>query len=75
MDINLNDLPCVIYACFVLHNYCEASKETVDESTVVATVQFEQEHQPPTHNNHFRTGCNEAEGKRVRRVVTKFLDT
>ena len=23
MDINLGDLPNVIYACFVLHNYCE----------------------------------------------------
>ena len=23
MDINLNDLPAVIHACFILHNYCE----------------------------------------------------
>jgi hypothetical protein len=23
MDINIQDLPHVIYACFVLHNYCE----------------------------------------------------
>ncbi|KAF3848896.1 hypothetical protein F7725_015393 [Dissostichus mawsoni] len=27
MDINLDDLPHVIYSCFVLHNFCEASKE------------------------------------------------
>lgn len=49
MDINLNDLPFVIYACVVLHNYCEANKETVNESTVLAAMQFEQEHQLPTH--------------------------
>ena len=24
VDININDLPQVIYACFVLHNFCEA---------------------------------------------------
>ena len=23
MDINMDELPCVVYACFVLHNYCE----------------------------------------------------
>uniref|UniRef100_A0A0E9SPZ6 DDE Tnp4 domain-containing protein n=1 Tax=Anguilla anguilla TaxID=7936 RepID=A0A0E9SPZ6_ANGAN len=27
MDINLDDLPFVINARFVLHNYCEAKKE------------------------------------------------
>ena len=29
MDINLDDLPTVIYACFVLHNYCEMNKESI----------------------------------------------
>ncbi len=33
MDINLSDLPNVIYACFVLHNYCELNKETVNADT------------------------------------------
>ena len=28
MDINLNDLPFVIYACFILHNYCKAAMDT-----------------------------------------------
>ena len=31
MDINLTDLPAVIYACFVLHNYCELNGESVSE--------------------------------------------
>uniref|UniRef100_A0A3Q1EY48 Putative nuclease HARBI1 n=1 Tax=Acanthochromis polyacanthus TaxID=80966 RepID=A0A3Q1EY48_9TELE len=32
MDINVHELPFVIYACFVLHNYCEASKDSVDDN-------------------------------------------
>lgn len=74
MDINLNDLPNVIYSCFVLHNFCEASKEAMDEQSVVGTIQVEQDCQPPTQCNGYRTDANEAEGKRVRRVLTKYLD-
>ncbi|KAM4555658.1 putative nuclease HARBI1 [Odontesthes bonariensis] len=74
MDINMCDLPVVIYACFVLHNYCEERSEAVDELSVVSALQRDQEVQPPTRNNSYLTDCNEAEGKRVRRVLTKFLD-
>nr|XP_057903307.1 interleukin enhancer-binding factor 2 homolog isoform X1 [Doryrhamphus excisus] len=74
MDINLKDLPFVIYACFVLHNYCEARKEPVDEDAVQGAVQRDREAQPSTPCNHNLTHCNETEGTRVRRVVTKYLD-
>lgn len=33
MDINMVDLPSVIYACFVLHNYCESRKKRIDDSS------------------------------------------
>ena len=46
MDINLNDLPHVIYARFVLHHFCEVSKETVDEQSVLGTIQGDND---PTH--------------------------
>ena len=74
MDVNLDDLPYVIYACFVLHNFCEANREAISEHNVSAAIQYETDFQPPTQPNNFRTDCNEAEGKRVRRVLTKFLD-
>lgn len=32
VDINLNDLPLIIYARFVLHNYCEANRDMIDYS-------------------------------------------
>lgn len=38
MDINLNDLPDAICAGFVLHNYCEASKEIMDEHSVMSAL-------------------------------------
>ncbi|XP_047230879.1 putative nuclease HARBI1 [Girardinichthys multiradiatus] len=72
MDINLNDLPHVIYSCFVLHNFCESSLEVVDELTVVGTMQGEKDSQPPTECTSYQTDCNE-EGERVRRVVMKYL--
>ncbi|KAM3877026.1 uncharacterized protein ACN63O_012576 [Diretmus argenteus] len=74
MDINLDDLPYVIYSCFVLHNFCDASKEAVDDPHVLGTIQGERGSQPPTQCNRFLTDCNDGEGKRVRRVLTQYLD-
>uniref|UniRef100_A0A667XT45 Putative nuclease HARBI1 n=1 Tax=Myripristis murdjan TaxID=586833 RepID=A0A667XT45_9TELE len=73
MDINMEDLPFVIYACFVLHNYCEVHKETVSEQSLNSALQFDRGFQPPSTAAGVRTD-NETEGERVRRVLTKFLD-
>ena len=35
MDINLDELPFVVYACFVLHNFCEISGERIAEEKVL----------------------------------------
>ena len=32
MDINLEQLPNVIYACFVLHNFCELNNEKIGDN-------------------------------------------
>lgn len=69
MDIHLCHLPHVIYVCFVLHNYCEAGKETLDELSVLGAMH--QECQPPTQRNKYVTDWNEGGGKRVRRVVSQ----
>ncbi|KAM4577098.1 putative nuclease HARBI1 [Odontesthes bonariensis] len=74
MDINLSDLPTVIYACFVLNNYCEACHDTVNHHAQEEAMQRERDQQPPTQRNNYTTDCNEAGGKRVRRVLTKYLD-
>lgn len=71
MDINLIYLPFLMYACFVPQNYCEATKETMDEQTLRQFSMTRTTSQPHTN---FRADCITAEGKRVRIVLTEFLD-
>ena len=74
MDINLDDLSNVIYACFVLHNYCELNDEFVNEKSVKSAVCYDREFQPDTTANRYMTDCNETEGKRIRRILTNYYD-
>ena len=73
MDINTDDLPLVIYACFVLNNYCEMNNESIHEELVRKSVSYDHDFQPPTAANCYSTDRNEAEGKRVRNVLALFL--
>ena len=41
MDLNIRDLPYVIYACFVLHNFCEEHNETVGEELISSAMRYE----------------------------------
>ena len=38
VDINLRELPQVIYGCFVLHNFCEINKEAVAEDVIAKAI-------------------------------------
>ena len=71
MDVNMDDLPSVIYACFVLHNYCEMNGESVREEQVQCALQYDHHYQqskePPKESNN-------AEGKKVRRILTRYFD-
>ena len=74
MDINLQDLPFVIVACFVLHNFCELNKETVSEEAVTKAREYDRMFQPPVEP-YTNTSTNiETEGRRVRRVLTNYID-
>lgn len=74
MDINIDDLPCVIYACFVLHNFCELHNETIRDERVRSTVTYDRDFQPETLRDRQLTSSNESEGKRVRKVLTQYFD-
>ena len=41
MDINLDDLPHVKHACFILHNCCEIDKEQINRQYVTDTLKFD----------------------------------
>ena len=45
MDINIDDLPHVIYACFVLYNFCEINKEPLAQEYVDSGVKYERKFQ------------------------------
>lgn len=74
MDINISELPNVIYACFVLHNFCELNNEKIGEEKVASAIDYERNFQPAATPNNYRTDCNEAGGKKIRRILTKYFD-
>ena len=73
MDININDLPHVIH---VLHNFCEINDDSLSEERVQAFINYDKQFQPHTHPCGYRSGVNgsEAEGKKVRQILTKYFD-
>ena len=71
MDINMNDLPSVIFSCFVLHNVCELNGESTSEENVAAAIRHDKAVQPETEP---LPPCNNAEGKKVRRILATYFD-
>ena len=74
MDISLDDLPNVIFSCFVLHNYCEVHGETLSEEKLKEVCNYEREFQPPTCAPGYGAAFNETSGKRIRQNFAKFFD-
>lgn len=52
IDINLMELPHIIYACLFLHNFCELNNERISEDKVSSAIDYDREFQPSTtaHN-------------------------
>ena len=73
-DINLTDLTEVIYACFVLHNYCELKQETNNEQLVNAAVAYDQEFQPPSARSNQNNTSNQRHGKTIRDIFVHYFD-
>ena len=74
MDININDIASVIYACFVLHNFCQLHNEAIGEDSVSSAIDYDRHFQPEVVSFNYRASCNEAEGKKVRRILTTYFD-
>lgn len=43
LDVDLEFVPTLIYACFILHNYCELNHQNLDNSTVEAALHYDEE--------------------------------
>ena len=64
MDIRLSELPKIIHACFVLHNFCEMMGEMIGQHKVDAALNYDKEFQPPTFSG-YKVNNNETGGKKV----------
>lgn len=69
MDIPVGHLPNVIFACFVLHNFCEREKVDVDQHVVERVIQEERSKIKPdrySYNTPMRT--------KVRKAITTYFN-
>ncbi|XP_015753379.1 PREDICTED: putative nuclease HARBI1 [Acropora digitifera] len=74
IDISLDNLPNVVFACFVLHNYCEVHRETLSEEKLKESCSYEREFQPTTCTPGYGAAFNETCGKHIRQIFAKFFD-
>ena len=72
MDINLNNLPDVIHASFILHNYCEMNGESIANESVEKAISYEREFQPAAPNA--RNQGSTARSKQIRKVFVEYFN-
>ena len=73
MDVNINDLPNVILACFVLHNYCELKKDTVGEEAVMKAITKDKLMQPKDGHHH-ANASTDPDGRNIRQIFMEYFD-
>ncbi len=63
-----------MYACFVLHDYCEKSSVYVDEDVVNSQIEFIRRNEAEFQNNPDPIySCNEEEGVVVTKTLAKLV--
>ena len=70
MDIPVEKLTNIIYACFVLHNFCEEVKDEVNANFVEKIVQ--EERRPKLSVDKLNSYTSLA-GRKVRRAMTSYF--
>ncbi|XP_047137567.1 uncharacterized protein LOC101235978 [Hydra vulgaris] len=74
MDLKLEKIPTVIYACFILHNFCERHSICIDEELVKIQVEVINENE-----KNFRNlpdpifSCIDGEGEVIRKALTEYI--
>ena len=73
INIDMKYLPEVIYACFILHNYCEINNDVIANSRVEEAQRFDANFQPIPSTCH-GVNKNEAGGKKMRQSFVKYFE-
>ena len=67
VDIDLKDLPNVIYACFVSHNFCEIHNELIYQNDVSNALKNDAQFQTQIRGN-YTINNNEGNRKAIRKL-------
>lgn len=70
IDVGLVFVPSVVYACFVLHNFCDMQNMTIEDDAVARQVACDR--MQPEDTLHRLYSFNSAEGAHVRITTTQF---
>ena len=75
IDLKLDFLPVAIYACFVLHNFCEQNNSFVDQELVHQQCEVQRNNQQQTINvpDPVFSG-NLDEGIVIRNIITSYIE-
>ena len=71
IDMQLTSVPEIVYACFVLHNFCEIQGVNIDDEVVQQQIAHDMATQPNTVADCLYS-CNTAEGAQVRNIITRM---
>eukprot|EP00795_Rhopilema_esculentum_P005726 gene5727-10980_t len=75
MDLQLQIIPKVVHACFVLHNFCELHANTIDEETVNSQMQQNRLEEDKYKNLPDPVYSNTtSEGESVRETLVEHID-
>ena len=70
----MEEMPTIIYACFVLHNFCEKQNAYIDQDVVNSQVEVIKRNEAQFKNIPDPTySYNEDEGNVIRKILTDIV--
>lgn len=72
MDINLHDLPAVIHACFILHNFCELNNNPVPPALYEEAINYDRQFQSASGASTL-SQSNNVDAKHNRNIFVKYF--
>ena len=74
VDLKLESVPIVVFACFVLHNYCERNNSYIDESQIRAQLEIGKENENKNQSNPDPFfSCDAGEGEVIRNILVDYI--
>ena len=75
VDFKLEEIPTVIYPCFVLHNFCERYSVNINEEQVKTQVELLKMNETQLKNlANPIFFCVEGEGEVIRKALTDYIN-